>query len=417
MESVLQKDLNLGKSIINLPKGEFKESVIIENPCTIVGNDTILWNDTLPILSIRSRGVTIKNLKLELTNISGYDTESIVLQLQPDTIVENVEIYGSIEGAKRYYIPRSLHLGEFKANTENTFNFTIYLPEPCDIRVKSSNFKVYTADLGNGYMDLKIVTNTLTDGSMLYGEIMFTSKFIRKIFIDGIALDNAQHIVNKLLYSYDNPSQELEKEVFMISTRNTTVSNKSNINYSVEDDDIQQIFQTININRGERVTLEYVTLSMKLLYNMVSYTNTLDIDPYIFLTDANNKTIYSNDMIFFGNPCLRNESICIDEDNTIHLQLDRVPNYVKKIVVCYSIYRDTPNSFKTFAMVKDVKFSIFSGDLNIINIDVNNLKRFSNVILVEFYRHNNTWKINPCVNGYTGNLPQLCQYFGIDADY
>lgn len=417
MESVLQKDLNLGKSIINLPKGEFKESVIIENPCTIVGNDTILWNDTLPILSIRSKGVTIKNLKLELTNISGYDCDSIALKLQPDTIVENVEIYGSIDGDKRYYIPRNLHLGEFKADTENTFNFTIYLPEFCDIRVKSSNFKVYTADLGNGYLDLKLVTDAITHGSMLYGEIIFTSKFIRKIFVDGIALNNAERVVNKLLYSYSNPLQELEKEVFMISTRSTTVSDKGNVNYSIKDNSIQHTAQAININRGERFTLEYITLNMKLLYDVLPHTKTIDIDPYIFLTDTNNKTIYSNDMVFFGNPCLENESVYINKDNTIHLELDRVPNYVKKIVICYSIYRDDFNRYKTFCVVKNLRFSIFSGDLNIINIDVNNLERFSNVILVEFYRYNNNWKINPCVNGYTGNLPQLCQYFGIDADY
>lgn len=402
MESILQRDFKAGKEVITLPAGEFKESLTIDRPCTIVGSNTTLWNESKPVLMVRSSGVILKNLKLELNSISGYDSDYATLQLSPDTIVDNVEIYGGVADTKKYYIPRAVHLGNFKPNAESTFHLDVYLPETCDIRVNSSNFKVYSTNQGNGYYRLTIVTNPLESNAMLYGEIVLTSKLIRRIFIDGLAVEDAPLVEGKVLYSHDTTKVSTPSEVFAVSVQ------KVNTN--------PQPLETRTIMRGERCTLDYLNLTMLLKYDIPSNTK-LDIDPYIFLTDESNSTIYNTDMLFFGNTSTANGSVRITKGGEISLQLDRVPTYIKKVCVCYSIYKRRLEPFKTFSAVTNLRFSIYTGNFELFRFQMDGLEQFSTIILAELYRHNGGWKVNPVVRGYRGNLPQMCKSFGIDATY
>jgi stress response protein SCP2 len=402
LESILQRDFKAGKDVITLPTGEFRESLTIDRPCTIVGSNTTLWNESNPVLMVRSSGVTLKNLKLELNGISGYDDDYATLQLNPDTIVENVEIYGGVADTKKYYIPRAVHLGNFKPNTENTFKLEVYLPETCDVRVKSSNFKVYSSNHGDGYYTLTIVTNPLESNAMLYGEIVLTSKLIRRIFVDGVAVEDAPLVDGKVLYSHDTTHTLNYSEVFAVSVQ------KVNTN--------PQPLETKTLKRGERCTLDYPSLTMLLKYDIPNSAK-LDIDPYIFLTDENNSTIYTTDMLFFGNTATTNGSVRIAKGGKVSMQLDRVPTYVKKVCVCYSIYKRKLEPLKTFSSVKNLGFSIYTGNFELFKFQLDGLENFSTIILAEFYRYNGRWKINPVVHGYHGNLPQMCKSFGIDATY
>ena len=403
LESILQTEFKSGKNIINLPSGEFKESIVIDRPCSIIGNNTTLWNENIPVLLVRSSGVTLKNLNLQLTDISGYESEHAILQLQSDTIVENVEIYGGVDGTKKFYMPRAVHLGEFKANEVNTFIISMYLPEKCKISVKSLNFKAYYTDLGNGHIDLTIETNPLSDGSMLYGEIIVTSNLIRKIFVDGTSLESVPKQLDKILYSYEEPPQNTVSDVSIMTFTKPKISTNN------------RTLQTKTIQRGERYPLDFTNLTMKLSYSNTSYD--VDIDPYIFLVNENNITNSNADMIFFGNRRYYNNSVVINDDNTVNVQLDKVPFNIKKVCVCYAVYNSINHRYKNFSMVSNLKFSIFSGKYELFKIPLDRLESFSAVILIEFYRHNGIWKVNPVVAGYRGNLPQMCQSFGIDAEY
>lgn len=399
MKSILQNELDLGSNIINLPRGEYKESIIIDRPCTIIGNDTTLWHESNPVLLVRSSGVILKDLRLELTSISGYESDYAILQLQPDTIVDNVEIYGGVADTKKFYIPRSVHLGEFKSNVENTFKISMYLPESCDVVVKSSNFEISSNRLNSGYSDLIVKVNPMEDSSKVYGELLLISKFNRRIFIDGTASQSALQQFDSLVYSVNSIPQEIENEVFAVSVQRVSSTPKK--------------LETKILQRGERCTLNNTNLSMNLTYDNFN----IDIDPYIFLTDENNHTIYNEDMIFFGNPSSQNGAVSIEKDNTILMQLERIPQYIKKICLCYAVYNGKYRQFKTFSMVQNCNFSIYSNNFKLFKISLDNLQYFSTMILLELYRYNGMWKVNPIISGYSGNLPQMCKSFGIDADY
>ncbi|MCC8068625.1 MAG: hypothetical protein LIO71_02540 [Ruminococcus sp.] len=227
MDSIIQNELNLGSSIINLPRGEYKESIVIDRPCTIIGNGTTLWNENNPVLLVRSKGVTLKDLNLELTSISGYESDHAILQIQSDTIIDNVEVFGGIADTKKFYIPRSIHLGDFKSNVENTFKVSMYLPEDCIVMVKSSNVKISNSRLSSGHSDLILKVSPMEDGSRIYGELLLISKFIRRVFIDGIASQDALQHFDTLVYSANNIPQDVETKSLQYLYRVLVVSLKS----------------------------------------------------------------------------------------------------------------------------------------------------------------------------------------------
>lgn len=399
LDSIIQNELNLGSSIINLPRGEYKESIVIDRPCTIIGNGTTLWNENNPVLLVRSKGVTLKDLNLELTSISGYESDHAILQIQSDTIIDNVEVFGGIADTKKFYIPRSIHLGDFKSNVENTFKVSMYLPEDCIVMVKSSNVKISNSRLSSGHSDLILKVSPMEDGSRIYGELLLISKFIRRVFIDGIASQDALQHFDTLVYSANNIPQDVENEVFAVSVQSASSISKES--------------KTKILQRGERCTLDRTNLTIRLTYNAIN----VDIDPYIFLTDENNHTIYNEDLVFFGNTTSRNGAISVEEDSSITMHLDRVPQYVKKVCVCYAIYNGKVKQLKRFSVVQNLKFSIYSNNFETFNIFPDALQHFSTMILLELYRNVGSWKINPIVSGYNGSLPQMCKSFGIDADY
>lgn len=405
MENIIQKELLKGTNIINLPCGEFKENVIIDRPCTIIGNNTTLWNENLPVIVVQSSGVVLKNLRLELTSISGFESNYPVLKLQDDTITENVEIFGGLADTQKYYIPRMIHLGKVKSNCESSFILRVYLPEDCIVNMTSNKFTLSTNILHKGYSVLTIKVPPLDDNSMIYGEILFISKLIRRVYIDGYVSNQAQQNIRKEVYSYDNINPSDVGDVILLNIPKV---------------DSSPIIQTKPneckvLTRGERCILDTLNLIIKLDYTQSS-GNKIDIDPYIFLTDNSNITRYNEDMIFFGNTNAYDMSICIQNDNSIITDLTKIPSYVNKISICYSIYKG--GYYKNFSNVSNPVVSIY--DLNnqeLFKIPLENLGYLSTVIVAELYKYKNNWKINPVIAGYNNGLPKLCQSFGIDAEY
>lgn len=401
LESILEVEFSKGKSVINLPNGEFKESFTIDRPCTLIGNNTILWNEKLPVLIVQSRGVTLKNIRLELTSIAGFESNYPVIKVQPDTILENVEIFGGVADEQKYYIPRVIHLGRFKSNCENTFLLSIYTPEDCTILNTSNNFIITPDNLSAGYNDLTIKTSPIDDNSMIYGEIVFKSKFNRRVYLDGQVSSSAEQSNDKKVYSYDTIDVNAQSDILYLNFSKVEKTKKT--------------IECKILKRGERINLDNLNLIFKFNYSQSTRTK-IDIDPYIFLTDNTNNTRYDEDMVFFGNPNALNMCVCIQRDNSIITDLDKVPLDVQKISICYSIYKGGYN--KNFSNIINPIVSIFDINGNqLFKIPLQSLGNLSTVIVAELYRYKNSWKINPVVSGYNGGLPRLCQSFGIDADY
>ena len=124
---------------ITLPAGEFEGPVVIEKPLRIIGKNTTIWAKTGGVIEIKAPGVSISDIRAELTESS--ETDCAIKTFFPAD-VKNVEVLGSVSGFGSedgfFDVPRTINLGDFLTDAENTFSLTVNVPEKtevfCDIR-------------------------------------------------------------------------------------------------------------------------------------------------------------------------------------------------------------------------------------------------------------------------------------------
>jgi tellurium resistance protein TerD len=334
---------------------------------------------------------------LELTSIAGFESDKPVIKLLDDTIVEDVEIFGGVADMPKHYIPRVLHLGKMLPHCVNVFKLKVYIPETCEIVVQSNNFTIEPTHVNGGYSELTLTALPLDDHSMLYGEILLKSKLTRRIYVDGSASSDVQQVVDRLVYSYETVDTSAKSDI---------------LPFNVPPVDVKKSIECKTLKRGERTTIECLNLTMHL-----SHTGTpSDIDPYMFLVDGQNQVIHDENMVFFGNHTSLDFSVCLQDDNSVTVDLNNVSKDVQKVSVCYSIYKGGYS--KNFSTVVNPILNIKDPHGNdLYKVPLEDLGHMPTVIVVEFYRYKNSWKINPVVAGYNDGLPKLCQSFGVDADY
>ena len=68
---------------VYLPSGEFEGPFAINRPCRVIGNNTTLWRGKGPILTVNSKGVVLKDLRIEITNDSLSPGDNIRRQRIP----------------------------------------------------------------------------------------------------------------------------------------------------------------------------------------------------------------------------------------------------------------------------------------------------------------------------------------------
>lgn len=425
VQDVLKNQLSSNIDTILLPSGEYKEHVIVDRPCTIVGNNTTLWNDTLPVVRVKSKGVVLKNLRLELTGISGYEDDYAVLQVQDDTVIQDVEVFGGVAGCKKTYIPRTLHLGTFKSECENSYTISVYVFEPTEVISNCNAITIRPSAIGVGANEITITVNPLRDGSMVYGDILFKSKYIRRVYVDGKSLSTAQKVQSLELYDYNSISKGDTNTVVSLDTIEAmpSVTPVNSVAPSIKADTTSKATITDDtisnrvLVRGQRVTILDSSITVKLSYSKL--IKPMDIDPYIFLTDATNHTRFDEDVVFFSNRRAKDSIVELKNDNSVYFNLNDISPQVQRISICYSIYLGGSqyDRNKDFSKVENPKVEFLSNGKPIYTIPLTDLNTLSTVIVAEMYRYKGNWKINPVVAGYKEGLPKLCKSFGVDAEY
>ena len=328
VQDVLKNQLSSNIDTILLPSGEYKEHVIVDRPCTIVGNNTTLWNDTLPVVRVKSKGVVLKNLRLELTGISGYEDDYAVLQVQDDTVIQDVEVFGGVAGCKKTYIPRTLHLGTFKSECENSYTISVYVFEPTEVISNCNAITIRPSAIGVGANEITITVNPLRDGSMVYGDILFKSKYIRRVYVDGKSLSTAQEVQSLELYDYNSISKGDTNTVVSLDTIEAmpSVTPVNSVAPSIKADTTSKATITDDtisnrvLVRGQRVTILDSSITVKLSYSKL--IKPMDIDPYIFLTDATNHTRFDEDVVFFSNRRAKDSIVELKNDNSVYFNLN-----------------------------------------------------------------------------------------------
>ena len=193
----------------------------------------------------------------------------------------------------------------------------------------------------------------------------------------------------------------------------------------------------ISLSKGQKFSLDKrMNLCLVGLgWDPNKYTGgySFDLDAVAFLIGANGKVQSDEDLVFYGNPMHHSGSVkTLGDDKTggnseegddekIIINLDRVPSYVEKIVICVSIY-DAQAKRQNFgqvsnAYVRVVKIKSESdedGD-EVVRFDLD--EEFSDETAVsacEIIRNGSEWKFSALGMGYNFGLEGLCKKYGID---
>ena len=169
---------------------------------------------------------------------------------------------------------------------------------------------------------------------------------------------------------------------------------------------------------GARMDLTpYVRNEIRIRFVYEALKQRMEIDAYVFMLYENEQTRQDEDLIFFGNCCSRDGSVCVVEKAVYPecgFYLSRVDAKIQKIAVCFSAYGNNP-AFD-FSQIQSPALRIFQGNTQIAYMDLSNLQQERTVVAVELYRYKNSWKLRAVAAGYCDGLKELCGRFGIQVE-
>lgn len=408
----IQDIVNSGGNLIELPVGEFKGPLIIDKPCTVKGNCTTLWNNDGTVIDIRSQGVRLQNIRAEIT--SNNDELHCICSYFEDTEFENVEISGAVKGVRdeelQWIMPKSIFLGDFKAENINTYQMEIYVPLKSEVSCDVSGIKISPSVLEKGRNTVFIETENIKNKVFIYGEILIKSIFTRRIYISGRCFSDAPLNQNVMLYNAAEP--EPQKNIPTDFSKVYIPDAQSADNKKISS--IQQLY------RGERININHLAAdTIKIEFNCRKMYAELDIDPYVFLIDSDERVFKNDDFIFFSNPVSSGYGVRIQQGknrvNDVEIDLNNIQPYVEKISIVYSVY--PTGSAADFSQVNEPFVTVRSGENIKYLFSAENLITETTVVFLQFFRHGNSWIMETTGAGYRYGLSRLCESYGLKVGY
>lgn len=166
----------------------------------------------------------------------------------------------------------------------------------------------------------------------------------------------------------------------------------------------------MQLGKGQKVPLNENFLTIK----FQRPDSALDIDTAAFLTQANGKVAGDEDFVFYGNARHNSGAVNHNDDDSIDIDLSRIPRHVEKISLTATIY-DADNRKQNFSMIRGSVLKIFGTRGEIINFPLENFTVETAIVLGEIYRYKGNWKFNATGAGFSGGLAALCNNFGIEV--
>lgn len=189
----------------------------------------------------------------------------------------------------------------------------------------------------------------------------------------------------------------------------------------------------INLSKGGNVnlskeapTMTNITVGLGWDARVTDGAN-FDLDASAFLLGANGKVSQDKDFIFYG----EKNSVCGSvvhngdnrtgdgdgDDESISVDLTKVPASIEKIVVAVTIY-DGAEKNQNFGQVQNAYIRIVnaSGNAEVARFDLTEDGSVETAMIFgELYRHAGDWKFRAVGQGFAGGLGPLARSYGVDA--
>lgn len=434
-------------SEITLPSGEFEGPLVINKPLRLRGKNTTVWAKRSPVIKVASSGVTLSDIRAEITEGS---IEEPAITADFMTTASSVEVLGRVSGFGAedgfFDIPRTIELGKFPAESENSFKLEVNVPARTEIICEMREVKFTPNVLNAGRNELTITISGISAQTFLYAEVLFKSQFTRRVYLTGRPDPNAERAVLRQIYSAPrreavsaNAAQLSERAIetaaqaiheIMHGSANQTAEAQSFANQSTEmrsaaTDVISMAGKQItapqnpnlpplDMKRGQRVGLSQYLGDKFTVRFSANAPRGVEIDPYVFLLQLGDRAIGDEGLIFFGNNSSPNgEARYFPEDGRVEIDLSKVSPQIQKIALAYSIYDGgTAKNFRTVGSPRVVLES--AGER--VTFTMDGLSEESTIVAMEFYLYKGEWKISAVGAGFKDGLAKLCNRYGIEVE-
>ena len=166
----------------------------------------------------------------------------------------------------------------------------------------------------------------------------------------------------------------------------------------------------MELGKGQKIPLNENFLTIK----FQRPDSALEIDTAAFLTQSGGKVAGDEDCVFYGNARHNSGAVTHKDDDSIEIDLSRIPRHVEKISLTATIY-DADKRRQNFSMIRGAALKIFGTRGEIANFRLENFSVETAIVLGEIYRYKGAWKFNATGAGFSGGLAALCNNFGIDV--
>lgn len=403
----LQEQFDNGAgAFFSLPPGEYEGPLRVNRSCTIDGGGATLWAARGPVLVIDAPGVTVRNLRVEVTGTENGSGGTALLTRHPDTALEQVEVRGDTAGlpgeSPRWDLPALLSLGDFAAGTENSFSLRLTAPAAAELVCGLGGVNLCPARLAAGEQTVLLQVDALRDRTILYGDLFVKTRVLRRICVTGRAMK-------------DGPVRR-ETAPASPAAEGPVPVPEALIAPASEGESVPCV------KRGQRVPFQAPGQKPRLLKAALEYQGLrqpLELDAYVFLLQGNGRVRGDGDFVFFGNPASPDGAVRLAEGGPVPLvlaDLSMLDPAVERLAICYSIYEDREKGGQTFAQVQAPLFRVFAGEQEIFRLKLEDLRVEKTLVAAEVYRYKGQWKLNFVGAGYRDGLRRLCESCGVEVE-
>ena len=189
----------------------------------------------------------------------------------------------------------------------------------------------------------------------------------------------------------------------------------------------------ISLQKGGNVNLSKEAPGMKKMLVGLGWNlratdgDAFDLDGSVFLLGAGGKVRSDADFVFYNQNKSSDGSVVHSGDNrtgegegddeSVTIELDKVPADVEKIAVCVTIH-DGETKRQNFGMVSNAYVRCVDATTNV-EVARYDLSEDASVetamIFGEIYRHNGEWKFKAIGQGFKGGLGPMATNFGVNV--
>lgn len=406
-------------SEVVLPSGEFEGPLVIDKPLRLRGKNTTVWAKKSPVIEINSNGVTIEDIRAEITEGC---TEEPAVKTTVMAAARNVEVLGRVAGfgAEDGYfdVPRTIDLGRFPSDRENSYRLEVNVPAKTEVVCELREVTVEPRELTPGRNTLIIKVNGISAAMFLYAEVLFKSQFTRRTYILGKPDETASAADMKDIYcaperDFSAPPSVSEIDGAGSAGFASPSSPKTDVISMPRMAD--PTLAPLDMQRGQRVGLsQYLGEKFEVWFTSNAPRGT-EIDPYVFLLQSGDKAVGDEGLVFFGNESSQNGEVkYFASDGHIEIDLAKISPQIQKISLAYSIYDGGAN--RNFRSVLSPRVSLRGSRGERVVFSINGLSNETTIVALEFYLYKGEWKISAIGAGYKDGLARLCNSYGIEVE-